>query len=311
MIREKLFSPAGRLTLKIVASLAVIILICRITPVRDIVQAVSGIRMKPFLTACSLTVVCIFLKCLKWYALVYDSIRSKRFLPVARSFLVGIGFALVTPARTGELMRVFWVDSDNKVQLLGLVVVDKAMDLIAIIILSSVALYLCAPVGWSIALACCVAAGLAVFYNAATFAGALITYLGSRTHVPLRDKMIMLFEALQGLSRAKISLVLSLTLFSFVMWVFQGHILTSAFGHVSFKASVVSWPLIILTNIIPLTIGGVGPREGASLLLLSHTFGLSQAAAVSVSLAFFFINGIVPGTIGMLLSFAGRGRGES
>ena len=59
------------------------------------------------------------------------------------------------------------------------------------------------------------------------------------------------------------------------------------------------YPIIILINILPLTIGGIGIREGASMITLSK-FGIPPEAAVNASFLLFCANTLIPGLIGAL-----------
>jgi uncharacterized membrane protein YbhN (UPF0104 family) len=66
---------------------------------------------------------------------------------------------------------------------------------------------------------------------------------------------------------------------------------------VSLFAALAAYPLVIFANIIPVTIGGVGVREGVSAIILGR-FRVAPEVAVSASFLLFCINTLLPGLIG-------------
>jgi uncharacterized membrane protein YbhN (UPF0104 family) len=63
---------------------------------------------------------------------------------------------------------------------------------------------------------------------------------------------------------------------------------------------VLTFPLVVLTNVLPITIGGLGVREAAAAALLSH-YGVSPADAALAALLMFGINTALPGIVGATL----------
>ena len=58
---------------------------------------------------------------------------------------------------------------------------------------------------------------------------------------------------------------------------------------------------VIISNIIPLSIGGLGVREGTFVVLLS-TYGVSFEVAFVLSLAGFLVKNLIPGLFGLIIS---------
>jgi uncharacterized membrane protein YbhN (UPF0104 family) len=75
----------------------------------------------------------------------------------------------------------------------------------------------------------------------------------------------------------------------------------------SFDIVFLTFPLVILTNVLPLTVGGLGIREGAAAALLSH-YGVPTAEAALAAFLMFAINTALPGLVGALLLPALPGR---
>jgi hypothetical protein len=271
-------------------------------PAGEIWSTLLKMKPGPFVFALALTPILILFKAAKWYILVYDDLNSKEFWPVLKSILIGTSLAIVTPARTGELARVFWLDSKKKMHLSGLVLVDKAMDFVSLAILSSLALYTFLPFQWGVMLLVLAMLCLFLVYNGEYSAKLLSKLVRALPLLPFKEKIVSLVECLNMVSRTKITHVILLSLLAAFLTIPQGYALVSAFGRVGFMASAISWPLIILTNIIPLTVGGLGMREGAAVLLLSGYFGVERAAALNASLMYFGINTVLPGLIGAFLA---------
>ncbi len=65
-----------------------------------------------------------------------------------------------------------------------------------------------------------------------------------------------------------------LAILSACVAIIQCYLLVNAFQPADFSTVFFTFPLIILTNIVPVTISGLGVREGAAVLLLPQ-FGVS------------------------------------
>lgn len=91
-----------------------------------------------------------------------------------------------------------------------------------------------------------------------------------------------------------------------VMWIVaatQVYILSLAFTIPIpyFDFILLSIVSVIIANVIPISIGGLGVREGAFVVLLS-TYGVSFEIAFVLSLGGFLVKNLIPGLIGLILS---------
>jgi uncharacterized membrane protein YbhN (UPF0104 family) len=59
---------------------------------------------------------------------------------------------------------------------------------------------------------------------------------------------------------------------------------------------------VVVTGILPISIGGLGIREGAFVILLS-TYGVVPQIAFVISLAGFLVKHLIPGAVGLIISF--------
>jgi uncharacterized membrane protein YbhN (UPF0104 family) len=87
------------------------------------------------------------------------------------------------------------------------------------------------------------------------------------------------------------------------------YVLLRCFVAVPFSVILFVFPLVLLTNVAPITLSGLGLREGTAIALLA-LFGISSAAAFNATFLSYLLNSVVPALIGavyaknMKLSFS-------
>ena len=99
------------------------------------------------------------------------------------------------------------------------------------------------------------------------------------------------------------NIILILSFLTMSVYFLQAYILLSAFQPVAASTILMVFPFILLTNLVPVTIGSLGIREGAAIYLLSQ-FGIPAGAAVSVSLLLFLFDTVIPGVLGSLFFYS-------
>jgi uncharacterized membrane protein YbhN (UPF0104 family) len=80
--------------------------------------------------------------------------------------------------------------------------------------------------------------------------------------------------------------------------IFQYFILLNNFVSYHFFSAVISIPLILFSNLIPITYAGLGLREKFAIEVLSK-YGISSETAITVSLTVFIFNSLLPAFIGL------------
>jgi len=90
------------------------------------------------------------------------------------------------------------------------------------------------------------------------------------------------------------------TIISYVVVMMEFYFLVSNYRDVSIEAVILVQPVIMLVNILPITIAGLGVREGTAVLLLA-SFGIPAPAALSSAFWLFLLNTALPGIAGMVL----------
>jgi uncharacterized membrane protein YbhN (UPF0104 family) len=108
------------------------------------------------------------------------------------------------------------------------------------------------------------------------------------------------WDSLASLSPRVTTIFLSLTVAAFVVVLLQFAVILLSWRGWSPDIVILTFPLVILTNVLPITIGGLGVREAASAILLSH-FGVPPSEAALAAFLMFGINTALPGLLGAAL----------
>ena len=283
--------------LKILATVLLLGLIIWQVPLGDLVAAFSDLRWWPVMLAIALTPPIQALKIAKWGFIVSQARPHVRFPTTAVSFLVGVAVGIVTPARTGELTRVLYLNTENRFELLGLVVADRVMDLATILLFAgvSVGLLTSPPLGLIPILgAALLAVGLAASRSLAEWIEA------TRHSFPGKSRVSRLLGQLRTLRPSVISKGMLLSVLIFALALLQFYWLLTAFEPVSWKAPVVSFPLLVLAGALPITIAGIGVREGTATLVLL-ALGVAEVTAIGAAVFSFTMNTLLPGLLGAVL----------
>lgn len=240
--------------------------------------------------ACALasTLVTLMVRYAKWHwLLAEDRVPSGR-AESARSLFGAYALASVTPGRLGDFGRCMFMGEGRRARTLLYTLVDKAFDLWAISSLAIASLFLF------------VSRGLALGATAAWLGLIPLGIFASRWMLNEKRFSARLIR-FQEIGRAlwKVSarwfsglavlacLIDMLTLFS----------LLHAFHNAGFKVAFATYPWLMIAGSLPISIGGVGPREGLSALLLP-LFSVPAAQAINVSLIFFALTAILPAIFG-------------
>jgi uncharacterized membrane protein YbhN (UPF0104 family) len=292
-VRALLQDPRVRFALT-PALLALVLL--KVRP-QQVGASLAAAQPSYLVAAVLLTIPFLLLKSLRWYLMLRAARVDATFWEGALSLLGGMGLALLTPARLGELVRVAYLRDPRKLEIGALVMVDKSLDVVVLAALSVAGGWalLGPPVG--LALAVAALAGAFILYNGGLVSRQLVK-LSAR--LPSRGRLERVWLSLRSLNPRATTVYLSLTLLSFVVVLLQFAIILQSWHSPSPLAVLLTFPLVILTNVLPITIGGLGVREGAAALLLAH-FGVSAADAALAAFLMFAINTALPGILGSLL----------
>jgi len=281
---------------KILLTLVLIVLILHRVGAGKFIAAFETLDLRLFLIAVLCFPLVIAVGSEKWRQMLRHEVKGLRFNDALISFLGGMSLGLLTPGRVGEIGRILFINHRGKSALAGIAIVDKIVDLEVTLALAGAGAYVFWGPGASLVVGAAVLAGLTVIFLPAVYAPLL------RRHVhrlPFQDKIAGLLSGMTGIPARTLVVCLLLRLLASLIDIFQFFLLIRAFTPIGFADVVVVYPLIIMTNILPLTIGGIGIREGVSMLTLAR-FGIPSEAAVNASFLLFCINTLLPGLLGSL-----------
>ncbi len=294
-------NPAGRpKTKKIItilrfaaAPLLLLIILLRVDVV-EIASAFRHIRFLPFIAAVILVTANFSLLILKWRYLLSGSVKVSR-AQLIRSVIGGYAFVLATPGQVGEFSRVLFIPGQSKLKLMGLVAIDKASAFGATVLLSSLSLAL-----WHSGVFYMLFIGILGLFILIACRPELLTTTAKKLSrsLPFKDKVSLFLEGFGSLSHRRITTLLFFSLFYFMIYSTQFYLLLWAFENVDLRVMVICFPLVMLINSLPITMGGLGVREGAAVLFFSQ-FGVQESSALAASLLLFTINILIPGLCGL------------
>lgn len=234
------------------------------------------------------TAVMLCLRCTKWHLLLAEDRLSRGRRESVRSLFGAYALASVTPGRLGDFGRCMFMGEGRRARTLLFTLVDKLFDLWAVASLAVASLFLFAPVG--------VAAALAVAWLALIplcLVGRRWMHNGNRLPGWLR-RFQEVWSAVEQVPVRRFA-ALAVCVCGLDMCTF--FCLLHAFHSVHFKVAFATYPWLVIAGSLPISLGGVGPREGLSALLLP-LFSIPAAVAVNVSLVFFALTALVPAALG-------------
>jgi uncharacterized membrane protein YbhN (UPF0104 family) len=252
-----------------------------------------------------ITPVVIGLKIWRWLLLARTVDPEFSIPDAARSYLVGLALATVTPLAAGEAMRGMFVKGGNRAQLTGKTILDKFIDLASLSLFAGVGLLfidgsLKRGIG---ALLCLVFVGFvfALFVVTPRLAGKLdhLSGIWAKLRIPQVADAVLHTPASQLLRTILISLV------GFCVYYVQVMIVMRAFLPTASLELMVYFPIITLSTILPIGVGGTGVRETVAVILLS-TFGVSKAVAFNSFFIHFIIVQGIPAILGAVLLASAR-----
>jgi hypothetical protein len=264
---------------------------------RQFWQQAQAVSVANMLVAMSLTIPFLLLKALRWHLLLRAGKCQATFFEAFVSLLGGMGVALLTPARLGEVTRAVYLSEPRKIRVGALVMVDKVYDVIVLALLSVAGAALLVSPALAVALAAFGAVGVYLALRPRDLRTAFSAFKGVPFFGKI-DRVLAGFAEFPGL----VGLVCLLyTAASFLIVLAQYWIILRAWDVGGLDVVVYCFPLVVLTNAVPLTIGGLGIREGTAILLLSH-YGIAHPIAATSAFLMFFMNTALPGIIGAIVT---------
>lgn len=203
---------------------------------------------------------------------------------VAKSFFIGEALRFVVPGGLGTLGKVYYVQNQKSATFVS-VGVEKFLQIWAALIFAATAglfyfnqIPLCHK--------SCVYGVLLILPFLIPFISKLIKHGQAKNYTSQYNKII-----LPVIGRHTINIMIT---------IIQYYLVIISFVSLSLVKIALAVPLILSANILPVTISGLGLREGFAVEVLAK-YGISPEIAVACSLTIFSVSNIIPALIGAFL----------
>lgn len=247
-----------------------------------------------FVAALLCTPIVVLISSRKWYEIIQAEAKGLTYGEAVLAFLGGTFFGLFTPGRLGEFGKIALVRQGRLRILSGIALLDRMLDVEILVIMATVGVYVIfGPLAFG------AISGIALL-------GAWLILSRRLKEVflkpvllvsPFKDKVAGFMEGVTLVPAKTLCKCAALRLTACTIDLLQFYWIANSFESVKLFDIAAVYPLIILTNLIPLTIGGIGIREAMSMYTLSY-FQVSPETAVSASFLLFVINTFIPGLAG-------------
>jgi uncharacterized protein (TIRG00374 family) len=258
----------------------------------------------------ALTLPSVALKSWKWMALLEKGERPS-FLRSVEAWVCGFGAGIVTPAKVGDFFRAAFLKAPKRKAFVS-VLVDRLIDILALLALgglSAVLLFSRQDPLFSLSyiffflLAALFLGGVAAGnkgFMCRYFGGFYLKFMPQKIKLHAGPDLPSFYKSLGHIGKKKAALNMGLTFAAWLICFGQYWMLSKALGiGLSYTQILIAAPVIILAQLIPVSVLGLGTREGASVLLLAF-FGVSAEKAIAFSLGI-LIQDLLLGGVGLLL----------
>lgn len=292
----------------LVTVLLLALLLTQVKP-RDIWASLS--ESNPWLLAFAIffTPLVLGIKTLRWLLLACTQ-RKISFAEALRSYLAGLTLATITPLAVGEIGRGLLVQGTDRAEMTGKVILDKITDLLTVVLFSAVGLLITGD-------ASATRAG-AILLVGVTLAW-MALFLLPRLRWQPRQRMQKLMnrfhfsrvlDGLRGTPFSRLLLNAGLSFVGFLVFYLQAYILLQAFYNQAPLSVIPYFPVITVSTILPIAVGGVGVREWVAVLLL-RSFGIPSSVAFNTFFSHFVIVQLLPALAGAYYIAATRASSKS
>lgn len=261
---------------------------------RQILHTLRNANFEGLLAAVALGAAMLMLRWWKWHVLVKGALQTPSAKDSLVSLLGGMSFALITPARVGELSRALFFAKGKKTQVGALTFLDRVVDLLVVMIYATVGATSQASFLFRVVLAVTMGLLALIVIRFDSFLKLLRRLFKSGR---LSERIARIEEVEQNLQGRIIlqNFILSCCLTFVDLITF--YVLLRCFVDIRFSVILFVFPLVLLTNVAPITLSGLGLREGTAIALLA-LFGISSAAAFNATFLSYILNSVLPAVVG-------------
>ena len=252
------------------------------TGLEQVFLTLSGMSLPAFLSAISLYIFAQFISTLRWKLLLPGVLGIRKLFSL---YMIGAFFNMLLPGIIGgDAIKGFYLyKATGKGALtLASIFMDRYLGFVVLIAICAIAF----PFGYTYLQGSRVEWLLPAIVVSFIIASLLTFGLRLGRRIKLISQFYDYFHAYRN-QKEIIGKTLLLSVFIQFSGIFSVYILTLGIGqHIPFLAYLIFLPLIILFSTLPISISGLGVREGAFVLFLG-LIGIKPEVATAISLSWF------------------------
>ena len=278
---------------------------------RYAIRTLKGIHIPLLVSVSLITLPQLFLKSLRWRCLL----RAQGInYGIAHSFVTyakGIYFGMITPGRSGELIKVMYLKNEKNVDVgeaFSSVLLDRFFDLYVLIIIS---IFSCLkfsvtqPMVWAFLVGVIifipfVVIGIKVDVLRRFFQKILDNFILKKKSKFLREHLGSFYHGVKKISFASLLLSFLLSLCVYSMFFAQCYFLSRLISlDISFMNVVFISSIASLVAVLPISVLGIGTRD-ATIVYFFSKVGIVSASAIVYSFLMFFSLYIIGAVTGFI-----------
>ena len=241
----------------------------------------------------------------RWYLLVKERKLESSFSTILSFNFTGLFFSIFLPGRTGgDIARAYYIakSSDNRAEAISTIIIWRMIGIIALTFIALIASFTSFFLLDDKSIIFVILAIILLIYSMLfllsnrklmnSFSNKLSLLVKRVLKLNLESKIKTLYNALHDYTNKKklliINIILGIVVHSLIItsWYVISQSLDIDISYIYFFLLI---PIISLLNTIPISLNGVGVREGAAVLLFGN-FGLELTQSLSMGLLFSVIS---------------------
>ncbi|RLI92133.1 MAG: UPF0104 family protein [Candidatus Altiarchaeales archaeon] len=294
--------PRNKIELILKISITIILLVFLVTKIKpqNIDNTLTNAKLSLLMLSMLLTPLLYLIRAIKWNLLLKCSGINEKFSKVFIALVIGVFYGILTPGKTGELMRVFYIPHE-KSKTLPTILWEKLTDIFALILLSILSIIIFfnnSILVYSIFLLLFVVV-IGIFFimneRIVNFVFNLLSISKESKGNYLKGMYKILYD------KGVMFRAFALTLLYYTVVLIVGAVILRALDPDIDILLTFSLPILILLGNLPITISGLGLREFVAVLCF-NVLGEETSIGFSFSILLFSIIIVIPGIVGYILT---------
>lgn len=299
-MKSKLFNA---LKIVVTAALLAYVLLVRVN-LSALGEAVMEARWGYLALGALIALAGVALRAVRWMVLLRALEIQVPLGRLVELYFAGSFFNAIMPTGLGgDAIRVIELARQSKKtpEAIGTVMVDRATGLWTLYLMGLLALpFMTATIPVDTILPVAAVAGAVVVGGWGVMGTQFVPWLGSRIKLPGQDKLERFYRAISGCGYAALGQACGISLVFNLMAIAVNYLIALGLNvHLPLGVFFVFSPIVATSLLLP-SVGGLGVREGTSILMYG-TVGVSDTLATAMGLMTFGLQTLIPGLVGAIL----------